>query len=376
MTHIIPHSLSILLALTLLSSEVTAFSSAVRPSATTSLATNEGQKKSLFRPWPEPVVECHGDYRDQLFLEHHIGGNLYSKQDELPRLPVPELEETISRFLRTALPLAESDDEIATLKAACKQFPQQSQFLQDRLLERKAEYSNSSWLQELWQKKAYFEYRDPVAVLVSYFLFVPDDDTLRGTNKGVHRAAAIINALAKARQQICSGEMMYETIPHNNAEDDILCSTGFKYLFHSCRIPHPKQDFYKIYDPSLHKHCIVASGGQFFSFDFCDDHGEPLELPILVKRLEKCVELAAEGNTKHYPEMGWLTSDNRDSWAKARQDLLRIGGTKIEEALSKMESGAFVIDLDDEVRSRKSRGSRHFSMLIDPSIFVFRNQDR
>ena len=111
------------------------------------------QLSGTIKAWEKPVYECHGDYRNETFLEEYIGGKLYSKQKELPRLPIPSLDETIDRFLPTALPLAKTKQEAIDLIAACKLFPKQAKVLHDRLLERRDdEMKDSSWLQVWWNQ--------------------------------------------------------------------------------------------------------------------------------------------------------------------------------------------------------------------------------
>ena len=304
-----------------------------------------------FPRWPDPLIEAYGDYRDEEFLEQHIGGPLYSKQKELPRLPVPSLEETINRLLPTAVPLALDEEEKQEFMDACQVFPEEAKDLQYRLTERRKKYDSSSWLQQLWNTNGYLQVRDPVAVKVSYFLFVPDDNTLpHACQTGIARAAAMIVAMAQSRKLVCSGQMPYKTIQHRG-EDEILCSTGLKYIFHGCRIPRREKDAYHIYNPSQHKHCVLACGGQFFAVQFVDEMDDPLPLKIIEEQLKNCVKLAKSANSS-LPELGWLTSAGRDFWADAREELLQVGGTQMKEALSTLESGAFVLNLDDEVSQK------------------------
>lgn len=117
-------------------------------------------------------------------------------------------------------------------------------------------------------------------------------------------------------------------------------------MFNACRIPRKEQDTYRIYDPALHRHVIVACGGQFYSFDFVDENGDPLPVRVLEDRLQRCVELSRGGGMK-LPMLGYLTSDNRDLCAEAREELIRVGGERMERALELLESGALLICLDE-----------------------------
>jgi carnitine O-acetyltransferase len=352
------------------------FSSSVRPPSiapsafwkdeddTPPEAQEDSPRSSPFRPWNQPVYVCHGDYQEQAFLEQHIGGPLYAHQHELPALPLPTLEETLERLIPTAIPLAQNEDEAAQFTRCCQDFIHQAQVLQERLVEKQQEMqqshkingdemmspsSNASWLQELWQSVGYLQARCPLPVHVSYYLFVPDDKTLNEIPPngclGVARAAAVLHALAESRRQICSGSMLQESVG-GNAEQH-LCSTGFKYLFHSCRIPQPHQDVFHIHDPSLYQHCIVASKGQFYRVEFVDKTGDPLPLTVLEQRLQACVELSSKQQSS-YPQLGWLTSLPRDEWAEARQELLALGKEPMEKALTTLENAAFILNLDDE----------------------------
>ena len=293
------------------------------------------------RPWDAPMVESHGDYRDEAFLESHIGGPLYQLQHQLPRLPIPKLEDTIAMFLPTALPMAKSQQERDTLLEACEQFPLQAATLQKCLEERREEMKDSSWLQLWWNTAGYLQVRDPVMINVSYFFHLSDDPTL-SEPRNVKRGAAILMAVADFRSKVCSGSLPQETVGKAQTP---LCSVAFKYMFHACRIPRREQDSYRMYDPSRHTHCIVARKGQFFSVDFIDSEGNALPLTTLEDRLQQCIHLADKGGV----ELGWLTSNDRDSWADARSELIQAGDLAMEEALTKLESGAFLLCLDDEV---------------------------
>lgn len=103
---------------------------------------------SPFKHWPKPMVESNGDYRAEAYLEDLIGGPLYSNQTALPRLPIPDVKDTITKFLPTALPLAESEVEKQSLLDACASFPSEAVELQRRLQSRRdGEMKDSSWLQ-------------------------------------------------------------------------------------------------------------------------------------------------------------------------------------------------------------------------------------
>ena len=197
-----------------------------------------------------------------------------------------------------------------------------------------------------------FSVRDPVVVNVSYFFHFSDDKSLPPKTKewslGVNRAASILYSAAEFRKQICSGSFPQRAIGRKEPKMQ-LCSVPYKYMFNACRIPHREQDSYKIYDPSRYQHCVIACKGNFFAFDFVDKNHEPLPLTVIEDRLYKCIELANGADDSNVPNIGWFTSSDRDSWADGREELLRVGGDDMGAALEKLESGALMICLDDEV---------------------------
>jgi carnitine O-acetyltransferase len=304
--------------------------------------------------WRYPVVESHGDYEADSFLELPIAP-LYRHQADLPQLPVPSLQDTVDRFLPTALPLAETIDEEESLRQACCDFPRQAQHLQERLLQKAvdAEKSSTSWLQQWWITLGYLQYRDPVVVNVSYFFNLPDDPTLNPTHAQVQRGAAVMKAAWEYRQQVCSGTLPQETIGKNKTP---LCSVGFKYLFHSCRIAKDVQDSYKIYDPSIYTHAVVACRGHFFALPLVDEHGQVFSLSALEAALAECLILSSQ----RIPtlELGLLTTSHRDKCAVARDALLCIPG--MDQALELLESGMLLLCLDDETPYSKRQRAQHY----------------
>ena len=120
-----------------------------------------GVLATTLKPWPKPYIESKGDYNEESFLEEHIGGPLYNNQKDLPHLPIPNVEETMSLFLKSALPLVESEEERVALMKDCESFPSDVAVLQERLLERKEGCSkmNTSWLQLWWNQLGYLQIR-------------------------------------------------------------------------------------------------------------------------------------------------------------------------------------------------------------------------
>lgn len=322
--------------------------------------------KSPFPQWPQPIHDAHGDYRVEAALFesklHNPSNNnknhLYQHQTKVPHLPIPSVSETLAKLPSTVLPLAETPDEKSKFLQAVQDFPKQvsNLNLQERLeTRRNVEFSDSSWLQNWWNTWAYLSVRDPVPINVSYFYHFQRDPTLPVASSSdidlsIPRGACFLYKLAQLRKEICAATLPPPSIGKKNPF--FLCNAQYKYMFHSCRIPKLEQDFVRMYDPSLakHSHCIVGYKGRFFAVDFANkETGDPLPLDILEKRLRRVKDLVHEQQADKV-ELGWLTSWDRDSWAKGRDLLISVGGTDMENAFATLESGAFMLCLDDKVR--------------------------
>jgi carnitine O-acetyltransferase len=169
----------------------------------------------------------------------------------------------------------------------------------------------------------------------------------------------LLFAAAQFRKLVVAGKLPTERV---GKEKTPLDATAYKYMFNACRIPRRDHDGYRIYDPSRYTHAIVARKGHFFAIEMVHaGSGEPLPVTDLEEQLRQCLILA-DSIPSSRPQLGIMTTNNRDEWADARDSLLRMGGLAMEEALEKLESGALLLNLDDEVPvSRQELGDLYWT---------------
>lgn len=124
-------------------------------------------------------------------------------QKNLPSLPVPPLETTLTKYYGTITPHFSEEGRKRTNDAVQKFLASPiSKTLQERLQARASEPGMENWLAEWWDEVAYMGYRDPVVVYVSYFYVHKDGRGLggRGDATGpVERAARLIKSLLPFR---------------------------------------------------------------------------------------------------------------------------------------------------------------------------------
>ena len=292
--------------------------------------------------------ECHGDYRKEEDLEDP-NLPLYRFQKSLPKLPVPSLKETCFLYLKTVRALV-SDDEFEKTKKVVTEFIQPNglgHVLQQRLEKRANERPNSSYLAEWWNTLGYLQVRDPVVFNVSYFFHFAD--TIHPEQQDqLGRAAALLQGTMQFRNKVADGSLEPERI---GREKTPLCATAYKYMFNACRIPHRDQDSYRIYDPKMHNHVVVMRNNKFFTFDLVSKSGQLLSFGEIKAQLENII---ASAGAKESP-IGALSSQDRDSWADARDQLIHDGN---ETILKKIESAVVMLCLDDTSPICKSDVSR------------------
>ncbi|KAJ2608217.1 Carnitine O-acetyltransferase mitochondrial [Coemansia sp. RSA 1804] len=262
-------------------------------------------------------------------------GKLFEFQAQLPRLPVPSLDETLPKYLKTLEPLL-SKEKLAKTKKTVEEFAQSAQGkeLQRRLEARASEPGRVNWLAEWWNDLSYMGYRDPVVPYVSYFYAYKDDKLRREPTK---RAAAIVRAAWEFRRQVSTGELAPEM-----ARTTPLCSYSYNYMFNATRIPVKPSDYEATYDLATNERITVVRNNQFFDLQLVHD-GQLLSAAEIESQLDRIVEVA---DSDAAVPVGILTSDNRDLWAD-NYKLLSEASPKNAEILEKIQSSAFLLCLDN-----------------------------
>lgn len=255
-------------------------------------------------------------------------------EDSLPRLPVPSLEETGRRYLKSVHPLV-SEAEYERTKKAVEAFIRpggEGEPLQKRLLQRAADPKINNWLAEWWNQAAYLAYRDPVIPYVSYFYSYRDDRERRDPAK---RAAAIATAALEFKAQVDAGSLEPEYM-----RGQPMAMSSYEYMFNCCRIPNDGADFPRKYAAAENQHILVVRKNQFFKVPLVVD-GQALNVSELEQQFQRIYEIAQPA-----PPVGVLTVADRDHWAAARKKLVAADPMN-EQSLRDIESAGFVVCLDD-----------------------------
>jgi carnitine O-acetyltransferase len=255
-------------------------------------------------------------------------------QASVPKLPVPTLEETASRYLKTLHPLL-SSSELEVSKKAVAEFIKPGGVgskLQEKLIARREDPNVANWIYEWWNDAAYLSYRDPVVPYVSYFYSYRDDRRRRNPAK---RAAAISTAVLEFKKDVDAG-----TLEPEYMKKLPICMDSYKYMFNCSRVPAKPADYPVKFSHEDNKHIIVIRKNQFFKLNY-ETNGQQLNTSELEQQFQSIYNRAERS-----APVGILTTENRDIWTDARAVLLDAHSSNAE-SLKAIESAAFIVCLDD-----------------------------
>ena len=99
----------------------------------------------------------------------------FQYQDELPSLPVPSLEDTLEKYLKSCQPLS-TPEEMEHTRALCDDFLKGKGPTLQSMLEEKAN-EERNWLEEWWETYAYLTPRYASAINVNWQGVLPGNWT-------------------------------------------------------------------------------------------------------------------------------------------------------------------------------------------------------
>ncbi|NXE46266.1 CACP acetyltransferase, partial [Casuarius casuarius] len=266
-----------------------------------------------------------------------IPGRVLLHQEALPSLPVPPLQQTLDRYLKALQPII-SEEEWNHTQELVNEFRRPGG-VGERLqkgLERRAK-KTENWLSDWWLKTAYLEYRLPVVVHSSPGVVLPKQDFLDRQGQ-LRFAAKLIEGVLDFKTMIDN-----ETLPVEYMGGKPLCMNQYYQILSSCRIPGPKRDSIVNYakGKKQSRHITVVHNFQFFELDVYNSDGSPLTTDQLFIQLEKIWNTSLQTNKE---PIGILTTNHRNSWAKAYNNLLKDKTNK--ESVRAIEKSIFTVCLD------------------------------
>lgn len=264
-----------------------------------------------------------------------LGGRnplLYSYQNSLPNLPVPDLDHTLKGYLDSVKPIL-SEDKHKHMQQLAMEFKNGIGKKLQRYLKLKYWWADN-YVSDWWQQFVYLRSRSPLMINSNYYGV---DSLTWETKVQSARAANFIHACLYYRQLLKK-----EKLEPQFAQGIIpLCSYQFKHTFNTTRIPGKEEDVIQ----HLHEssHVAIYCHGKLFKVQ-CYVRGKLLKPVDLQWQLQMILDDQSE------PAPGEellpaLTSDNRSVWAETRSKYFSSGVNKV--SLEVIEKAAFFMCLDD-----------------------------
>lgn len=279
---------------------------------------------------------------DKSPISHRNGnskpGITFAAQDRLPKLPIPDLDSSLNKYLKALTPL-QSAKEHRDSEAAVKDFLWSDGA---KLQEKLKEYAKgrANYIEQFWYD-SYLNYDNPVVLNLNPFFLLEDDPTPARNNQVTRAASLIISALAFVRA------VRKEELPPDMIRGQPLCMYQFSRMFGTARIP--TDNGCQIGQDPDAKHIVVICHGQFYWFDVLDDNSDLIMTEKdLAINLQVIVDDAAETPIQDAAKgaLGVLSTENRKTWSQLRDVLQREEGSNNSDCLNIVDSALFIVCLD------------------------------
>jgi hypothetical protein len=153
----------------------------------------------------------------------------YSLQDSLPSLPVPDLNQSCSKFLLSVRPLL-TDEEYAVTKNKLEEFRKnEGKDLHRNLWYYSLKPTVGNWVEETWEWGAYLSQRSPLPVYSNWYGI--DGNEPDPANR-FHRLGSLVIAAIKFKKEL--DRESYETLRMNLVP---ICMFQYTRLFGTSRHP-------------------------------------------------------------------------------------------------------------------------------------------
>lgn len=290
-------------------------------------------------------------------------------QRSLPRLKIPNLEKTCSRYISALEPVFANDQRLPKTKEVTRSFLNgPAKDLNASLKAYDKTVKHSSYINQFWFDM-YLSSRVPLPLNFNPFLAWRDaatddlnDQLVRSTNfllSAIRFKRSLEENLLEPevfhlnpKKVSTSYQSIIPLVPSSIAtyvsfmfKAFPLDMSQYKNLFNSTRIPKQDKDEIVKSDPKKNRHVLVLRNGQFYTFDLIDHDGNLLAPEYVYANLHHIANLSHD--TKDLLSISELTSDDRNVWAKERDHLISLS-SRNRQNLEKLDSALFALCLDDK----------------------------
>ncbi|XP_073533537.1 peroxisomal carnitine O-octanoyltransferase isoform X2 [Phyllobates terribilis] len=281
-------------------------------------------------------------------MENHVFGSVeertFQYQDSLPPLPVPLLEESLSKYCESVKPFLNEEEYKKTCRIVNDFGNGIGKELHQKLLERARTRKN--WLEEWWLNAAYLDVRMPSQLNVNFGGPAPYLEHYWPPKIGtqLERASIATWYTLKFWDLIRREKMVVD-----KARNSPLDMSQFRNIFNTCKIPGVTRDRISNYfktesEGNCPSHLIVMCRGRLFSFEAIVD-GQMLSPPEILRQFSYIQDICQSG--RDGIGLSALTTEERTRWAMSREHLISLDPKNLSH-LERIQSSLFVQSIDDE----------------------------
>lgn len=312
--------------------------------------------------------------RDSLYVTDNPDETTFMYDNQLPSLPVPTLQESITKLLDTIKPIVTDEKVYRETERKAMEFIKDPDVieLQDLLKQRARE--NKNWLEAWWLEFAYLRSRKPLIPYSNMAAPLPVMKAwpvIKAGQQG-HLGLRARRAALSTYFQLCFWRMLREEKMRPMIHKGVPWSMNqFRYLFNTVRSPEDPKDELLTWFRTAREgapestEVIVLYRGYIFAIKPVTMQGNRasiLSAPLIEKQL-KSIELWCR-NRPYGPGVGALTTCERTDWTEARQKLARISD-KNQRLLDRIDRALSVLVLED-IEPKNSEENFHLSVCGDP----------
>ncbi|TPX34563.1 hypothetical protein SmJEL517_g02819 [Synchytrium microbalum] len=295
----------------------------------------------------------------------------FSQQSKVPRLPIPSLAESTSKYLASFEPFhPKGSDQYNNLNQIVQDFCKPDGLgttLQSRLIEYEKTQPNS-WLEEIWLKYAYLMWRYPSMINVNWWCQFrdhpgqPPELLSKPPPKGVlsafqiQRAAGLIQNTLTFKESIDNQTLSIDSTKAKDGSRTPMCMNQYKNQFGATRMPGAPIDEILTQYPATGKHIIVMCRDQMYRVDVYTASGERVPVKELMRQLFVVGQQSLDDSSQ--PPIGVLTGGDRDVWFKAYTQLVETSPQN-KQNFETIKQALFVLCLDDYSTSQNLDASHH-----------------
>ncbi|PFH56519.1 hypothetical protein XA68_16399 [Ophiocordyceps unilateralis] len=265
-------------------------------------------------------------------------GVTFAAQAKLPKLPIPDLENTCRRYVEALEPLQNAQERLQTRHAVREFLDTEGPDLQAKL--KQYAHDKTSYIEQFWYD-AYLNYDNPVVLNLNPFFLLEDDPTPARNNQVTRAASLVVSALEFIRA------VRKEELPPDTFKGNPLCMYQISRLFGTARVP--TDHGCQIIQDHESQHVVVICHGQLYWFDVLDRNSDVIMTEKdIASNLRTIIDDAAQTPIQDAAKgaLGVLSTENRKVWSGLRDVLTKHPESNNADCLHMVDSALFALCLD------------------------------